>query len=453
VLVLTTARKPELVDAPMARRTLEELGRELHATSLELAPLSRLDTTLLVRSRWHVTSDAAALTRLEEQVWAVSEGNPFVAVETIRALHEGSLVEGSTTMPLPKRVRDLTADRLGRLSDRGRLLAAVAAVIGREFDFALLQRASGCDEAAAAEGVEELVRRGVLEGMDDRFDFTHDRIRAVISAELLLPQRKLLHRQIGAALEALHADDLETHSFALGTHFRAGEVWDKAVAYLHQAGVRALARSANREAVTCFEEALTALGHLPETPETLEQGIDLRFDLRTSLFPLGEFGRIFGCLSEAEGLAKALDDQRRLGQLSVYLCHNLHMTGDDTKAYGFGQRARALAESLGDVQLLVTGTLYLSAACAGIGDYRQAEEILLKVLQLLHGDLSSRLSLCRQGRTQPRCPPARTRGGAGPRVEPDHSFFGEHGDPGLRLRALGAKRRGHPVAGRRIECH
>ena len=388
VLVLTTARKPELVDASMARRTLEELGRELHATSLELAPLSRPDTDLLVRSLSRVGADAAALMRLEEQVWTVSEGNPFVAVETMRALHEGSIVEGSTTLPLPKRVRDLIADRLGRLSDRGRQLAPVAAVIGREFDFALLQRAAGCDEAGAAEGVEELVRRGVLEGTDDRFDFTHDRIRALIIAELLLPQRKLLHRQIGAALEALHADDLETHSFALGTHYRAGEVWDKAVHYLRQAGVRALARSANREAVTCFEEAVTALGHLPETPETLEQGIDLRFDLRTSLFPLGEFERIFGCLSEAEGLAKALDDQRRLGQLSVYLCHNLHMTGDDTKAYGFGQRARALAESLGDVQLLVTGTLYLSAACAGIGDYRQAEEILLKVLQLLHGDLS-----------------------------------------------------------------
>ena len=105
-----------------------------------------------------------------------------------------------------------------------RQLAAVAAVIGREFEFALLRRASGCDEAAAADGVEELVRRGVLEGTDDQFDFTHDRIRTVVDAALLQPQRKLLHRQIGSAIETLHADDLETHSAALGTHYRAGEV-------------------------------------------------------------------------------------------------------------------------------------------------------------------------------------------------------------------------------------
>ena len=100
---------------------------------------------------------------------------------------------------------------------------------------------------------------------------------------------------------------------AAGPPCRAGEVWEQAVTYLHQAGVKALARSANREAVTCFEQALTALGHLPETRETLEQAIDLRFDLRTALFPLGEFERIFGCLREAEGLARTLDDQRRLG--------------------------------------------------------------------------------------------------------------------------------------------
>src|SRR5262249_47371948 len=132
----------------------------------------------------------------------LSEGNPFVAVETMRALHEGSIVETSTTLPLPKRVQDLIAERLGRLSDRGRQLAVVAAVIGREFDFALLQRASERDETAAAEGIEELVRRGVLQETDVQFDFTHDRIRTVVGAALLLPQRKLLHRQIGAAIEA-----------------------------------------------------------------------------------------------------------------------------------------------------------------------------------------------------------------------------------------------------------
>ena len=96
-----------------------------------------------------------------------------------------------------------------------------------------------------------------------------------------------------------------------------GALWAEAVKYVRQAGARASARSANREAAAYFEEALAALGHLSETREVREQAIDLRFDLRTALFPLGEFERIFDRLREAEGPARALDDRRRLGRLSV----------------------------------------------------------------------------------------------------------------------------------------
>ncbi len=165
-------------------------------------------------------------------------------------------------------------------------------------------------------------------------------------------------------------------------------MWEQAVPYLRQAGAKAMARSANREAVTCFEQALTALGHLPETRERLEQAIDLHFDLRTSLLPLGEFERIFGCLREAEGLARTLDDQRRLGQLFVYLCHSLFVAGHPTEALAFGQSAQTIAESLGNVPLRVTANLEFGAACLWTGDYRRAEDLLRKVLQLLEGDLS-----------------------------------------------------------------
>jgi len=165
-------------------------------------------------------------------------------------------------------------------------------------------------------------------------------------------------------------------------------MWEKAVRYLRQAGAKALTRSANREAVSCFEQALVALQHLPEIRETLEQAIDLRFDLRNALFPLGEFGRIVGCLREAEGLARTLDDQRRLGQMFVHMCYNLWVTGHPTEALAFGQNAQAIAQSLGDVPLQVTGTLYLGVAYLLTGDYRQAEDLLLEVLPLLEGDLS-----------------------------------------------------------------
>ena len=123
-------------------------------------------------------------------------------------------------------------------------------------------------------------------------------------------------------------------------------MWEQSVAYLRQAGAKALARSANREAVGFFEQAVTALQHLPETRETLEQAIDLRFDLRTALFPLGEFERIVGHLREAERLATALDDPRRLGQMSAYMCNHLTATGRPRKRLRSARTPRLLSSRL-----------------------------------------------------------------------------------------------------------
>src|SRR4029453_12049199 len=101
---------------------------------------------------------------------------------------------------------------------------------------------------------------------------------------LLQDRRKALHARIVGAIERSYRDRLPEHIERLAHHAVRGEMWEQAVTYLRQAGVKALAQSANREAVSCFEQALTALGHLPETGERLEQAIDLRFYLATALF-------------------------------------------------------------------------------------------------------------------------------------------------------------------------
>ena len=64
-------------------------------------------------------------------------------------------------------------------------------------------------------------------------------------------------------------------------------MWDKALTYCRQAGEKAVAQSAYREAEAYFEQALSALAHLPETRDMREQAIDLRFALHSALMPLG----------------------------------------------------------------------------------------------------------------------------------------------------------------------
>ena len=95
-----------------------------------------------------------------------------------------------------------------------------------------------------------------------------------------------------------------------------GEVWDKAVAHLHAAGRQAAARSAHHEGLACFEAALATRCATSGEPRALEQDLDLRIDLRQSLYPLGRFADWRDHLREAERLAETLDDQPRLGTVS-----------------------------------------------------------------------------------------------------------------------------------------
>ena len=387
LLLMVTAREEDLAEASAAHSALRELGGQLHAGRLTLFPLSRADTRRLTQALARAGTDARAVKRLVQQVWAASEGNPFVAVETTRALQEGSIGGDARTLALPQRVRELIAGQLERLSERAHEIVSVAAVIGREFEFALLERAGGLDEAGAARAVEELVRRRALHGVGERFGFTHERVRAVVYDRLLPPRRKLLHRQVGEAIETVHAEDLEPHYAALGAHYREGEVWDRAASYLGKAGKTALTRFGFREAAAYFEQALAALTHLPETRETREQAIDLRFDLRNALDPLAELGRIEGYLREAEILARALDDQRRLGWALVFMSDHQRVTGSHaTAARTFAQRARAIAETLHDVPLEVAAQYYLVTACHTAGDYRGTEDGCRRLMQLLQGD-------------------------------------------------------------------
>ena len=100
----------------------------------------------------------------------------------------------------------------------------------------------------------------------------------------------MLHARIVEALEALAGERVAEQVERLAYHALRGEIWDKALAYSRQAGEKAMARSAYREAVEYFEQALGALPQLPETRDTREQAIDLQLALRTALRPLAIMG-------------------------------------------------------------------------------------------------------------------------------------------------------------------
>lgn len=387
-LVVATVREEELAGAPMLSGVLAELGADPRVDRVLLPPLSRQQTAVLVGALARAGTDAGVVAGLANDVFATSRGNPFIVVETMRAVADGSVTEGSVGGVLPDRVRELIAGRLERLDERRQGLLATAAVIGREFDFALLREAAEIDEAAAAEEIEALVRRRFLRVVGERFDFVHEHVREVAYRQLLPPRRVLQHAAVSRAIERLHAPRLHEHVERLAHHAFLGELWEKAVAYGRDAGHIAAERSGSAQASVCFARALQALARLPETRETLELGIVLR-QLRTGHhFALGERAAYLERVDEMVALAERLGDERWLARVGATRANALWFAGENRAALESGVRAVALAETVADAHTLVHATLNLGLICNTVGDYRQAAARLSRAAELTAGEMA-----------------------------------------------------------------
>jgi tetratricopeptide (TPR) repeat protein len=209
----------------------------------------------------------------------------------------------------------------------------------------------------------------------------------VAYSSLLHERRHVLHARIVEAVEALAGDRLDEQVERLAHHALRGEMWDKAVTYYRQAGTKARARSASREAVVCYEQALEALAHLPNSRATHEQAIDLRFEMRSALMRLVEYGRIFELMCAAEPLAQELDDPLRLGRIYAEMAACFRMRGEPDRAVAVGQRALALAARLEESSLQVQVNFTLGQVYYTVGDYWRAVEILTQNVTTLQAEL------------------------------------------------------------------
>src|SRR4029434_1939984 len=313
------------------------LGSRSFYTTLTLQSFSEAETLAMAG---HVLGTAQFPAELQTALMEKAEGVPLFIEEVTKTLldlgvlqrEDGTyrLVKRLGEVHVPDTIQGIIMARLDRLGDDGKRLVQLASVIGRQFLVRLLARVAGLSERLDGllrelQALEILYEQGLVP--DPAYIFKHAVIQDVAYQSLLLQRRKALHRAVGEAIEALYPDRLEEHYAELAHHFSQGERWDKALVYCRQAGEKAMAQSAHREAVGYFEQALSALSHLPEQRDTREQAIDLRLALRSALVPSGDYGRILVCLREAEALATALDDSRRLGQVSVFLSNYFFLMG------------------------------------------------------------------------------------------------------------------------------
>jgi predicted ATPase/class 3 adenylate cyclase len=396
-------------------------GGKTYYTQLRIDPLLPKDAATLLQA---LLGDNPSLELLKRRLIERTEGNPLFLEESVRTLVETQVLVGeqgayrlmqarrrsslhespelvgeraayhlmrtTESIRVPATVQAVLAARIDRLPVEEKSLLQTAAVIGTEVPFGLLQLIAGRPEEPLRRSLRRLQAAEFLYEAnlfpELVYMFKHALIHEVVYGSLLQERRRTLHARLVEAIETLYVERLDEQIEWLAHHALRGAVWEKAVAYCRQAGVRADDRAAFREAVTAFEQALEALGHLLATPDTRVLAIDLRLNMGDALIPLGEHERSHALLSEAESLARRLNDRAPLARVLAKMAIVQRMQGNLEDAVAAGRQALELGAELGDRTLQVAAAHRLGQAYYGLGDFGRAAELLRRNMAGLDPD-------------------------------------------------------------------
>jgi tetratricopeptide (TPR) repeat protein len=333
VCLLLAWRSEQAATGNRLRRMLASEVRDGAAKILPLGRLSRAAVHELVRST--AANRPALSDNIDEQLHRETEGLPLFLVEYLNTIAAEGRANDAQDWSLPSGARDLLRARLAAVSETGWQLLTTAAAIGRSFDFDTLRAASGRGDEETVDGLEALIGQGLMvesQGAGARgqgpelssatltpdprsliptYDFSHEKLRAVVYEETSLARRRLLHRRVAEALAGHGRGRHEIGALAgqIAHHYRLAGQESLAADYFKLAGEHTRTLYANTEALAHFRAAL-ALGHPAAAALYIAIG-----DLQTLT---GDYGAALTSYETAAALCdpdELAEIERKLGQV------------------------------------------------------------------------------------------------------------------------------------------
>jgi DNA-binding SARP family transcriptional activator len=259
LLVVCAFRDVDPTPSDPLTLAVAELVREPATTQIELGPLPEAAVAEYIARATEAPAPSSAIAAIS----AATEGHPLFLVEVVRLLAAEGGIAGQGQRPqIPSGIRAVIDRRLSRLSAPCRELLIGAAVLGREFPLDALAELSGQAPDRVADSLEEAMEERIVAevpGSPGRLRFSHALIRDAVYDGQTAAARLRLHRRAGAALEAVHAADLDPHLAELARHFLAAApsgTAAEAVGYARRAGDRAVSLLAYEEAARLYSMAL-----------------------------------------------------------------------------------------------------------------------------------------------------------------------------------------------------
>jgi predicted ATPase len=332
-----------------------------------------------------IDGNAALPSEAAAEIVERADGIPLFVEELTKAVLEaGGRGEGvETTLAravppsaaVPPALHASLMARLDRLGPGPKEIAQIAAAIGREFSYELLAPVAERREAEILDALGRLAESGLIFSRGTpphaTYLFKHALVRDAAYGSLLRRRREKLHAHIATALEADFAQAVAAEPELLARHLTEAGLLEKAVPHWRRAGERAVARSANLEAMAHLTRGIEVLKTLPESPRRDEEELGLQVALKTALWASRGFGS-----PETERVAtRTLELSQRIGaETHVHfwavfgMSFFYHVRGLLAPARELGEQALDIAERLQDSETLAYGHFGLGDAIFWSGE-------------------------------------------------------------------------------------
>lgn len=386
IFLVFTYRSDETT--PELTHFLAELDRGRLGTELTLKRMSPPEVDSMLRAILDLKTPISQ--EFLDVIFPLTEGNPFFIEEILKALMaDGDIFYADGTwdrkdidqLRIPRTIQDAVQRRTQKLDERTLRALTLAAVLGRRFDFRLLQELLETDEEDLMNRLKQLVNAQlIVEEGTDMFAFRHALTREAAYSTLLLRERQTLHRLVGETMERIFATSRNSHLADLSYHyFTAGE-WQKALDYSRRAGDQACMLYAQREAIVFYSRVLVATREL-----NLSTDPDLLTVRGNAYEILGDFKSALDDYEQALGLAQHANHGQAEWQTLIKL--GALWAGRDYQRTGeYYRHAEELAGRLQSPKLQAQSLNRLGNWSVNIGQTGQGLELHRRALRIYEQD-------------------------------------------------------------------
>ncbi len=290
-----------------------------------------------------------------------TEGNPYYITEILNSMVDEGVIdpysydwnpeETLSDVMIPPSIKDITSRRIERLNREEKKVLMYASVVGTEFDFQVLERSMGIDVIELLDIIDELENRGLIHetetGDEEVFRFNHVQIRLTMYSSMGKSRKRVLHNQIGKAIEDVYQDDLDDHIFALSRHFFEGKNYEKAYDYSLKAAEKAIGSFAIEYAIEHYLNAREALKRI-STDDKDEEEMKIVGQIGDLAYEVSDWEIAKDAFEDLLELSKKMDDRAMEAEALRMLGHILKELQDYTDADRYYERSLKISEEIGD---------------------------------------------------------------------------------------------------------